>query len=119
MQRLVGRFEKRLHHDDPARRAGRRRLHARADHPALRIGPAVSDSSLTRKDDSKRLATIDREIPLDVDFDALVVAPPDRSTMKELFRTLEFRALLKRVDELEEALPGAPPSEPSDQQDLN
>ena len=64
--------------------------------------------------DSKRLATIDREIPLDVDFDALVVAPPDRSTMKELFRTLEFRALLKRVDELEEALPGAPPSEPSD-----
>ena len=34
--------------------------------------------------------------------------------MKELFRTLEFRALLKRVDELEEALPGAPPSEPSD-----
>ena len=64
--------------------------------------------------DSKRLATIDREIPLDVDFDALVVEPPDRSTMKELFRKLEFRALLKRVDELEEALPGAPPSEPSD-----
>ena len=59
--------------------------------------------------DSKRLATIDREIPLDVDFDALVVEPPDRSTMKELFRKLEFRALLKRVDELEEALPGAPP----------
>ena len=57
--------------------------------------------------DSKRLATIDREIPLDVDFDALVVEPPDRSTMKELFRTLEFRALLKRVDELLEALPGS------------
>jgi DNA polymerase I len=64
--------------------------------------------------DSKELATIDREIPLDVDFDALVVEPPDRSTMKELFRKLEFRALLKRVDELEEVLPGAPPSEPSD-----
>ena len=64
--------------------------------------------------DSKRLATIDREIPLDVDFDALVVEPPDRSTMKELFRTLEFRALLKRVDELEEALPGALPAEPSE-----
>ena len=29
--------------------------------------------------------------------------------MKELFRKLEFRALLKRVDELEEALPGATP----------
>ena len=64
--------------------------------------------------DSKQLATIDREIPLDVDFDALVVEPPDRSTMKELFRKLEFRALLKRVDELEEALPGRAAAEPSD-----
>ena len=57
---------------------------------------------------SKLLATIDRELEVDVDFDALVAAPPDRSTMKELFRKLEFRALLKRVDELEEAVPGAP-----------
>jgi DNA polymerase I len=57
---------------------------------------------------SKLLATIDRELDVEVDFDALVASPPDRSTMKELFRKLEFRALLKRVDELEEALPGAP-----------
>ena len=57
---------------------------------------------------SKQLATIDRELEIAVDFDQLVVQPPDRSTMKELFRTLEFRALLKRVDELEEAVPGAP-----------
>ena len=58
--------------------------------------------------DSKQLATIDRDIPLEVDFNELVAEPPDRSTMKELFRKLEFRALLKRVDELEEAIPGAP-----------
>jgi DNA polymerase I len=58
---------------------------------------------------SKKLATIDRDLEIDVDFGELVVHPPDRSTMKELFRTLEFRALLKRVDELEEAVPGAPP----------
>jgi DNA polymerase-1 len=57
---------------------------------------------------SKKLATIDRDLEIDVDFGELVVHPPDRSTMKELFRTLEFRALLKRVDELEEAVPGAP-----------
>src|SRR5579871_1366712 len=57
---------------------------------------------------SKLLATIDREVEVDADFDALVAAPPDRSTMKELFRKLEFRALLKRVDELDEAVPGAP-----------
>jgi DNA polymerase I len=57
---------------------------------------------------SKQLATIDRGIDLDVDFSRLVVEPPDRSTMKELFRKLEFRALLRRVDELEEAIPAAP-----------
>jgi len=57
---------------------------------------------------SKQLATIDRSIDLDVDFAALTAAPPDRSGMKELFRKLEFRALLGRVDELEEAVPGAP-----------
>src|SRR5579871_1316127 len=57
---------------------------------------------------SKILATIDRDVEVEADFDALVAAPPDRSTMKELFRKLEFRALLKRVDELDEAVPGAP-----------
>ncbi len=57
---------------------------------------------------SKVLATIDRALEIEVDFDAMVAAPPDRSTMKDLFRKLEFRALLKRVDELEEAVPGAP-----------
>jgi DNA polymerase I len=57
---------------------------------------------------SKVLATIDRALEIDVDFGAMVAAPPDRSGMKELFRKLEFRALLKRVDELEEAVPGAP-----------
>ncbi len=57
---------------------------------------------------SKVLATIDRHLEIDIDFDALVAAPPDRSTMKELFRKLELRAILKRLDELEDAVPGAP-----------
>ena len=48
------------------------------------------------------------ELDVDVDFDALIAAPPDRSSMKELFRRLEFRALLKRIDELEEVIPSAP-----------
>ena len=47
-------------------------------------------------------------MPVDVDLDTLVNEPPDRSQMKELFRQLEFRALLRRVDELDEAIPGAP-----------
>jgi DNA polymerase-1 len=56
---------------------------------------------------SKQLATIDRAVSLDLDLESVTAAPPDRSTMAELFRKLEFRGLLKRVDELEEALPGA------------
>ena len=46
---------------------------------------------------SKVLATIDRTLEIEVDFGAMVAAPPDRSGMKELFRKLEFRALLKRA----------------------
>src|SRR6185312_1443937 len=58
---------------------------------------------------SKVLATIDRSLEVDIDLTSLANESPDRSTMKELFRQLEFRALLKRVDELEEAVPGAAP----------
>jgi len=58
---------------------------------------------------SKVLATIDRSLEVDIDLTSLANESPDRSTMKELFRQLEFRALLKRVDELEEAVPGATP----------
>jgi DNA polymerase-1 len=40
-----------------------------------------------------------------------VLSPPDRSQLKEIFRRFEFRNLLRRVDELDEALPAAPPTE--------
>ena len=56
---------------------------------------------------SKLLATMQRDLPLDVDPTELVSAPPDRSTLKEIFRRFEFRALLGRVDTLDEALPAA------------
>jgi DNA polymerase I len=55
---------------------------------------------------SKLLATIDTDVPLDLDLGSVVASEPDRSTMAELFRKLEFRALLKRVDELHAAIPG-------------
>src|SRR3954451_20539093 len=38
----------------------------------------------------------------------LVLDPPDRAQLKEIFRRFEFRALLNRVDELDEAVPSAP-----------
>ncbi len=60
--------------------------------------------------DSKLLATMRRDLPLDVDPAELVSAPPDRSALKEIFRRFEFRGLLSRVDTLDQALPAAAPS---------
>src|SRR5439155_16525530 len=57
---------------------------------------------------SKELATMRRDLDIDCDPAELVLAPPDRSQLKEIFRRFEFRALLSRVDELDEAVPSAP-----------
>ena len=56
---------------------------------------------------SKLLATMRRDLELGVDPEDLVASPPDRSTLKEIFRRFEFRGLLSRVDTLDEALPSA------------
>jgi DNA polymerase I len=56
---------------------------------------------------SKLLATMRRDLDLGVDPASLVLQPPDRSELKEIFRRFEFRALLGRVDTLDEALPAA------------
>jgi DNA polymerase I len=57
---------------------------------------------------SKELATMRRDLPVDCDPASLVLAPPDRSRLKDTFRRFEFRNLLRRVDELDVALPAAP-----------
>jgi DNA polymerase-1 len=57
---------------------------------------------------SKDLATMRRDLDLDCDVTQLVLAPPDRSQLKEMFRRFEFRNLLGRVDELDVAVPAAP-----------
>ena len=49
-----------------------------------------------------------RDLDIDCDPAELVLAPPDRSELKEIFRRFEFRGLLARVDTLDEALPAAP-----------
>ncbi|HUG63868.1 MAG TPA: DNA polymerase I [Gaiellaceae bacterium] len=56
---------------------------------------------------SKLLATMRRDLELGVDPASLVLQPPDRSELKEIFRRFEFRGLLGRVDMLDEALPAA------------
>jgi DNA polymerase-1 len=54
---------------------------------------------------AKQLATMRRDLPLECDPAELVLAPPDRSQLREMFRRFEFRALLGRVDELDAAVP--------------
>jgi DNA polymerase I len=56
---------------------------------------------------SKELATMRRDLELDCDPSELVLSPPDRSQLREMFRRFEFRGLLSRVDTLEEAVPAA------------
>jgi DNA polymerase I len=56
---------------------------------------------------AKELATMRRDLELDSDPTELVLSPPDRSQLKEMFRRFEFRNLLNRVDELDEAVPAS------------
>ena len=53
------------------------------------------------------LATMRRDLDVDCEPSELVLAPPDRSQLKEIFRRFEFRNLLNRVDELDAAVPAA------------
>src|SRR6188508_988211 len=54
---------------------------------------------------SKDLATMRRDLDIDCDPSQLVLAPPDRSELGEMFRRFEFRGLLQRIDTLDEELP--------------
>jgi DNA polymerase-1 len=54
---------------------------------------------------SKELATMRRDLELDCEPAELVLSPPDRSQLREMFRRFEFRGLLNRVDELDDAVP--------------
>jgi DNA polymerase-1 len=56
---------------------------------------------------SKELATMRRDLELDCDSAELVLEPPDRSQLREIFRRFEFRGLLNRIDTLDEAVPAA------------
>src|SRR5205085_6253243 len=59
---------------------------------------------------SKQLATAKRDIPLELDLDEFVSAPPDRSRLREVFREYELREPLRR---LEEALGSADAAAPA------
>ena len=77
---------------------------AHADELSPARGKAVREHADQART-SKELATMRRDLPLDVDPAALVSGAPDRSQLKEMFRRFEFRGLLNRVDELDAAVP--------------
>jgi DNA polymerase-1 len=53
---------------------------------------------------SKRLATVDRAVPLELDPRTEAARPPDRSRLREVFREYELRDPLRRMEEaLEDA----------------
>src|SRR5213082_1707455 len=58
---------------------------------------------------SKELATMRSDLDIECDPAQLVLSPPDRSQLKEIFRRFEFRGLLNRVDLLDAAVPSAAP----------
>jgi DNA polymerase I len=46
---------------------------------------------------SKQLVTIMRDLPIELDLDALAVSEPDRGRLKELFSELEFHGLVREI----------------------
>jgi DNA polymerase I len=81
------------------------------DHVA-ELSPARSRSIAEHADQarlSKQLATMRRDLEIDCDPADLVLLPPDRSQLKEMFRRFEFRGLLSRIEDLDEAVPAAAP----------
>lgn len=77
-----------------------------ADELSPARGKAVREHAEQARE-SKLLATMRRDLPLDVDPADLVSGQPDRSQLKEIFRRFEFRGLLGRVDDLDDAVPAA------------
>ena len=60
---------------------------------------------------SKRLATVQRDLEIEIDLDAEVSREPDRSRLREFFRQYELRDPLRRLEEAlgeEELAAGAP-----------
>jgi DNA polymerase I len=90
-------------------------LEAVVEH-AAELSPARSKAIAENADQaaaSKLLATMRRDLDLGADPATFVLQPPDRSELKEIFRRFEFRALLGRIDTLDEALPAAERPQPA------
>jgi DNA polymerase I len=67
---------------------------------------------------SKQLATVKRDIPVELDLAGFVAAAPDRSKLRETFREFELREPLRRLEEALGSADAAAPA-PEVEQALN
>lgn len=73
-------------------------LLAHADEIAGKVGEKIREhAELARV--SKVLATLRRDVPLDIELDDLTSKEPDKTQLKALFREFEFRRLLAEIDD--------------------
>jgi DNA polymerase I len=54
---------------------------------------------------SRQLATIETNIPLTIDFDAIAVCPADTVALKQIYKELEFNSLLRELGPTEDTRP--------------
>lgn len=66
--------------------------------------------------DSKKLATIIIDVPIEIGDDKLIIEPFDKDTLREIFTDLEFRTLQKEI--LGESVSNTPPKTASGAVDL-
>jgi len=67
--------------------------------------PALYKKLIEGKDNaylSRELVTIDKNVPLEIDFEQLRRESPDIDKLKQLFQELEFRSLMQRLNEFDE-----------------
>ncbi len=64
---------------------------------------------------SRHLVTLDCDVPMKIDYDALNLKEPDKSRLTELFTELGFNRLLAQLGAKQEQTPPSPPKEPPDQ----
>ena len=63
---------------------------------------------------SRELARIRTDVPVEVDFNALVREPEDTARLREIFTRMEFKSFLPRLKGGEPAAPKATPQPPSE-----
>jgi DNA polymerase-1 len=76
-------------------------LEAILAHAAEVSGKRAREALLAQADNarlSRRLVTLRRDVPVELELETLRVRPPDREALRRLFTELEFHELLQRLD---------------------